>query len=280
MNAPPACTYLLALAGFAISTIARAQTDTETDRASRNVGDDLLGTLHHMGAGAAAQVTHWDSLALLGLTVGGTAVLVATEDYWQEDVERADLFGKDARYIADVSGIVLTFPSVPFGVYVWGRVAENEKLTQFATETAATQGIALLETLLISQIPIHERPVVQRGEITDEEQPFFNRFFRGASSFPSGHITGTSVLAFKGWEWFGWTVGLPAALATAFIGYARVEDGEHFTSDIVSGMALSGLASLGTSRTRHIWKAYLPSDVLIVPTASESGMGVGVVGAF
>lgn len=87
------------------------------------------------------------------------------------------------------------------------------------------------------------------------------------------------MLTFKGWEWYGWKLGAPALLATLFVGYARIEDGQHFTSDIFSGIALSGLAALGTSRSRAIWRGYLPEDVLLVPTLSRDGVGVRLAGA-
>ncbi len=239
-----------------------------------------MGTFHHLGVGAAEQFTHWDSLALWAGTIAATTTLVLTEDAFQEDIEGAALLGDTALEVADIGGIVTTIPSIPIGAYVVGRLIDDDHLSQFAVELAAAQGIAMVETLILSQIPVHERPVVQRGEVSDEDQAFFNRFFRGRSSLPSGHVTGLAVLTFKGWEWYGWKLGVPAAIATVFVGYARIEEGQHYTSDIFSGIALAGLASLGTTRSREIWQAYLPSGVLITPVAYPDGGGLSVAGDF
>jgi len=63
---------------------------------------------------------------------------------------------------------------------------------------------------------------------------------------------GAAVLMFKGFEYYGWKAGVPAAAATGFIGWARIESGDHYVSDIFCAIAMTGIASLSTSRKQSL----------------------------
>jgi membrane-associated phospholipid phosphatase len=120
-------------------------------------------------------------------------------------------------------------------------------------ELAATQLIVSIETMLISLIPFHQRPAVERGDQSAGGGNPLNDLLRGRSSFPSGHMVGVASLMFKGWEHYGWTIGLPATAATIFIGWARVQAAQHYLADVVATVGLAGIASLAVTRTRDFW---------------------------
>ena len=111
-----------------------------------------------------------------------------------------------------------------------------------------------------------------------------NDLFRGASSFPSGHMVGVSVLMFKSWEYYGWRAGIPATIATAFIGWARIEAGDHYLTDVLGTVALAGIASLSTTRQFDIvTKGILTSDggrLIVTPVIGANNWGVSVIRTF
>jgi membrane-associated phospholipid phosphatase len=92
----------------------------------------------------------------------------------------------------------------------------------------------------------------------------------GDHSFPSGHASisfaGATFLQVR----YGWSYGIPAFLAAAFVGYSRVEADEHWTKDVLGGAAI-GIASalIFTSRYRKE-----PGRTYIVPAFGRDSASV------
>jgi undecaprenyl-diphosphatase len=253
---------------------------SESAPSPHTLGGDFVDLLEQGGQGFLNQFTHVDSLLLLGASAAVVGVVLATEDGYQESIEDANLVGSGGQKVGDVLGVALAMPIVPLGAYAVGRLAEDDKLTHFAIELSATYTLASLETVLISQVPVHERPVVDRGEESNDDQAFFNRAFRGASSLPSGHTVGAAVLMFKSFEWYGPWLGIPTGLVAGFVGYARIEEGRHYVSDVVAAFALAGLASLGTSRARDVWSHLAGHEFALSPYVNGESAGFTVSGHF
>ncbi len=269
---------------------AYSQNNTESENSSRQfisrehaVGQDAIDVLKLSGKGFLNQFTNWDSVLLLGATGGMTYLLSVDEMHQQEVIQRADVLGKYGQKAGDINGWIINIPIIQVGGYFWGRATNNEKLTQFSMDVTATHMLVLLEVGAISQIPFHQRPNIERG-LEDERSGGINDVFRGVSSFPSGHMVGISVLMFKGWEYYGWRMGIPATIATALIGWARVEAGEHYLTDIFGTIALSGIASLSTSREFDIVnRGITTSDggrLVVKPVIGTNSLGVSVIRTF
>lgn len=210
-------------------------------------GQDGIDVLKLAGTGFLNQFTHWDSALLLGATGGMTWLLSLDERHQQAAIQTANVIGKSGEKVGNIAGVILNIPVLQVGAYFWGRATNNEKMVQFSMDVLATHAVTLLEVGAISQIPFHQRPNVARGTEA-EGSGGINDIFRGASSFPSGHMVGVSVLMFKSWEYYGWRAGIPATIATAFMGWARIESGDHYLTDVLGAVALSGIASLATTR--------------------------------
>lgn len=87
-------------------------------------------------------------------------------------------------------------------------------------------------------------------------------------SFPSGHAS----VAFQGASFlerrYGWAYGAPAYLAAAWVGYTRVEEDEHYWSDVASGAAIGIIST-------YIFTEPLPG-VTLAPQAAADSVGINV----
>ena len=248
---------------------------------THEVGDDIVEVLRLSGVGFLHQFIHWEAAALWGTGAGATAItFIGDEDERQLGIEHANLVGSGGEAVGDVGGLLLGVGIVNAGFYVAGRLSDNERAIHFALELSAVQVIANLETLGISQLPLHERPVEARGEVLREEQPFFN-VIRGRSSFSSGHVIGPAALAIKSWQFYGWRLGLPTSLAAAFVGYARIQEGQHYVSDVIGSYALTLVACWAVSSAANPFTLETAGGSLrVVPYAHGQGGGVRAVGWF
>jgi len=246
-------------------------------------GQDGIDVLKLAGTGFLNQFTNWDTVLLLGATGGMTYMLSLDEMHQQQVIQRANVLGTFGHKFSDIAGLMLNIPIFQVGGYFWGRTTNNEKLIQFTMDVTATHVISLLEVGAISQIPFHQRPNVARG-LEAEGSGGINDVFRGASSFPSGHIVGVSVLMFKSWEYYGWRAGVPATIATALIGWSRIESGDHYLTDVFGAIALTGIASLSTTRTFDIvTRGITTSDggrFVVTPVIGANKWGVSVTRIF
>lgn len=92
----------------------------------------------------------------------------------------------------------------------------------------------------------------------------------GDHSFPSGHASisfaGATFLQVR----YGWSYGIPAFLAAAFVGYSRVEADEHWTKDVLGGAAI-GIVSgwIFTSRYRKE-----PGRTFLVPAIGRNSAAI------
>jgi membrane-associated phospholipid phosphatase len=246
-------------------------------------GQDAIDVLKLAGTGFINQFTHWDTVLLLGAAGGMTYMLSLDERHQQEAIQRANVIRQSGQKVGDIAGLMLNIPILQIGGYVWGRATNNEKMVQFTMDVLATHAVTLLEVGAISQIPFHQRPNVASGTEADGNGGI-NDLFRGVSSFPSGHMVGVSVLMFKSWEYYGWRAGIPATMATALMGWARIESGNHYLTDVLGTVALAGIASLSTARAFDIVTKGIPTSdggrLIVTPVIGANNWGVSVARTF
>jgi membrane-associated phospholipid phosphatase len=60
----------------------------------------------------------------------------------------------------------------------------------------------------------------------------------GQHSFPSYHSSISFASAEFIRERYGWNYGIPAYLASSFVGYSRVESKQHYMRDVIAGAAI------------------------------------------
>ena len=92
-------------------------------------------------------------------------------------------------------------------------------------------------------------------------------------SFPSGHTSKAFASAATLNNRYGWKVGLPAHLAAAFVGVARVKADKHRWHDILVGAAIGEVSGLLLTKKRN-------PDVMLLPWGDTKGGGVSVAMRF
>jgi membrane-associated phospholipid phosphatase len=106
---------------------------------------------------------------------------------------------------------------------------------------------------------------VALNETSWGERPNGNKY-----GFPSGHtsfiVSGAAFLQ----ERYGWKYGVPAYMASAYVGYVRVETGHHRWRDVIAAGALSwGVAKLMVT-------PYKGKDMEVMPVVGPDILGVNV----
>lgn len=92
-------------------------------------------------------------------------------------------------------------------------------------------------------------------------------------SFPSGHTSVAFASAATLHNRHGWKAGVPAQIAAAFVGFARVKADKHHWYDVVVGAAIGEAAGFLITSRRN-------AQVQIVPWGDSKGGGVTVAARF
>ena len=87
-------------------------------------------------------------------------------------------------------------------------------------------------------------------------------------SFPSGHTSSAFTVAPILASRFGWKVGVPAYGLAAVTALGRIEDNNHFASDVIAGATLGVI--VGESVAHHGAKFHMPGHV----TMGRKGVGL------
>jgi len=89
-------------------------------------------------------------------------------------------------------------------------------------------------------------------------------------SFPSGHASTSFATAMVLQQHYGWKLGLPAFLAATYTGVSRINDNQHWASDVVFG------AFVGMAAGRTVTIRLRENRVSVAPLAVPGGGGVQV----
>ena len=82
----------------------------------------------------------------------------------------------------------------------------------------------------------------------------------GGESFPSGHTSISFSAAEFTRKRYGWKYGVPMYVAASFVGYSRVESGEHYTHDVIAGAGIGILSSYIFGSPYKGWNASAEGD--------------------
>lgn len=120
------------------------------------------------------------------------------------------------------------------------------------------------------------RAQVLNGLITHGMKFAFRRSRPGGSpghlpatySFPSAHASATWTSATVLWRHLGWKAGVPAALVATFASGSRIQQRQHFLTDVMFG------AAIGVSSGRTITIGHGGRQIVAAPLVTPGGAGV------
>lgn len=121
--------------------------------------------------------------------------------------------------------------------YVIGRLTHHKATTHLGTDLVRAHALTGLLTHGVKRIVRRDRP-----QASDSSSATF--------SFPSAHASATWTNATVLWRHLGWKVGVPAAVVATLVSASRVEQRQHFMSDVAFGAAI-GIASGRTVTMGH-----------------------------
>jgi len=213
-----------------------ADTKSDSDDDGPLWWKDTKESIFLMGKGFVEQFKTRNNLYYLGAGAGASWYAFEHDDRVQARYGGTEI-ANIVDHVGDL-GVVLNFPVMHAAFYYHGRKTDNEHSIQFAKEYFAAMYLALIETGALSYIHVHDRP-------NKDDISFWEKEFRGDSSWPSGHVIPYMTLFFKTLQFYGpaWST-IPFVLSVA-ASMQRVQDNKHFLSDVISSFFLSAFASEG-----------------------------------
>jgi len=197
---------------------------------------DVKDTGHLMWRGSGLQFTQKTNLYYVAMAAPALWYSFDNDKRLSNHYMRGDI-PKGINLVGDM-GVFLNFPFAAMGVWAYGKKYHDEKLVNFAKEYAATLYVSLAESGILSFVPVHERP-------NTHNLSYWEKGFRGKSSFPSGHVVPYAALFFKTLQYYGPIYSIIPAALTVMAGIHRVEDGKHYPSDVVGAIFFTAFASEG-----------------------------------
>jgi len=208
------------------------------------------------------------NLVILGTAYGGSLVLQQSgvddsiENHFNEDNDFRPAhhhFKEDWRDAFGAIGNPGTHFALAGVWYLAGQQTMDDKTYEVGKTLFSALTINGL-TVLLGQTATYDRG--PNGEL---------------GTFPSGHTSSSFVFASVMHEAYGHLVGIPLYGLATLAGYERIEDGEHYFSDVVMGAVLGTVVghSVASGRDPEFfgWK--------LLPYAStQGGTGVALVKSF
>ena len=212
----------------------------------------------------------WDSSewATASFIAGGTGLFFLLDDEIQSEVQ-----GKRSSTTDDISEIfehfgngTLTLPTIA-GFYLYGRFSERKKVARTALLAAESFILTgLFATVIKSGVGRH-RPY------KDNNSRIFDGFSTNNSSFPSGHTaTAFAIATVVAKEYEDVPLMVPFSYSVATLaGLSRINDNQHWASDVFFGATLGYLISKTILRLHSYKKG---RHFTIYPRVNQKGGGL------
>lgn len=145
---------------------------------------------------------------------------------------------------------------IAVGVYAAGRLSKSN--------ATAHVGADLIRAQLVTGLLVHSLKLATQRDRPNGTHDSATKTY----AFPSGHSAATWTTATVLWRHLGWRVGAPASLLAAYASASRLQQNQHYMSDVLFGAAL-GIASARTATIGHG-----PRRLAVTPVPMSGGGAV------
>ncbi|MEZ5284622.1 MAG: phosphatase PAP2 family protein [Vicinamibacterales bacterium] len=187
----------------------------------------------------ARDLGHFPSLGtavILGLGGAMGAVAHQNDDYF---TRHASAGGTDTVFaVGGALGNGVVQGGAALATFTVGRLTRHPAAAHLGADLMRAQ---LVTGILTQGIKL----AVKRDRPEDAETGHV-----GTHSVPSGHAATSWASATVLWRHGGWKAGVPASLVAAFVSASRLQENQHYMSDVLFGAAL-GIASARTVTLGH-----------------------------
>jgi len=214
---------------------------------------------------APARFTFKDWL-ITGMTLGGIGILMIFDEDLQESMQNhrsraTDEVSKIAKPFGDGKVAVPIF----LGLSLVGGVLDRSSLKDFGATALDSLAVAGIFTEALKVAFGRARPI--KGKGSGSYDPFSSR-----DSFPSGHTSVAFAMAtdfsdqYKGHQ----AVPILSYSLAGLVGFSRINDNEHFASDVLAG------AALGIATAKLVLRRHQNRRLSLVPQISEDHQGLAI----
>ncbi len=194
--------------------------------------------------GMKHSVTQKSNLILLGTAGLGALLAYQYDDKVQDFAQREGLLPAKVSQFGELYGGIWSAWLLPASIIITSKSAGEsnremlEKL-EFATSALAANGVV---TIILKKL-------------IDRERPNSNN----KHSMPSGHTSHSFAVAAVANELYGNNVGTAAYLIAGLVAISRINDNEHYLSDVIVGAGLGTIIGRGFAKTynENIYKPNL-----------------------
>jgi len=193
--------------------------------------------------GMKYSVTQNSNLLILGVTGIGAVLAYKFDNQFQDYVQRKGLLPDRVSQFGDLYGVVGSAILLPASIIITSKTSDEtnremkEKL-ELAASVLVASGVT---TIILKKLINRERP---------------NRI--NNRSMPSGHTSQSFAVAAVVNEIYGQNAGIVAYLIASLVGISRINDNDHYLSDVIFGAGLGTVIGRGFAKT-YRENIYIPN---------------------
>jgi len=187
-------------------------------------------------SGMKNSVTEKSNLMIFGTTGLGALLAYKFDDRVQNYAQREELLPDRLSQFGDLYGGIWTAWLLPVSVIITSKATDesNRKMLEKLEYTASALVANGVTTIILKELIGRRRP---NG--------------KSSSSMPSGHTSHSFTVAAVANELYGFKVGTAAYLIAGLVAISRINDNDHYLSDVIVGAGLGTLIGRGFAKTFH-----------------------------